>query len=56
MPTIDLFASRINKQLKSFYSFRPDPDCLLVDAFTAYWGDKRFYAFPPFKGEVPQKK
>ena len=47
-PTIDLFASRINHQLKVFYSFRPDPECYGVDAFTVDWHDIQFYAFPPF--------
>ena len=48
VPEVDLFASRVNKQVESFFSFRPDPDCLLVDTFTAYWGGTQFYAFPPF--------
>ena len=47
-PTVDLFASRINCQIAKFYSFRPDPECYGVDAFTANWRDMSFYAFPPF--------
>ena len=47
-PNIDLFATRINTQLDSFCSFRPDPKCLHVDAFTIPWGKLEFYAFPPF--------
>ncbi|XP_057291878.1 uncharacterized protein LOC130614434 [Hydractinia symbiolongicarpus] len=47
-PDIDLFASRINSQLDMFYSYRPDPECQAVDAFTINWHNKIFYAFPPF--------
>ena len=48
MPTIDLFASRINKQLVNYVSFKPDPDAKAVDAFTFTWSNLKFYAFPPF--------
>ena len=47
-PDIDIFASRINSQLKNFISYRPDPECVWVDSFTISWSDKKFYAFPPF--------
>ena len=33
-PCIDLFASRINKQMMPFVSWRPDPDACAVDAFS----------------------
>lgn len=56
-PTIDLFASRLNYQLKPFISWRPDPEAFAVDAFTIDWGTHIFYAFPPFSllGRVLQK-
>ena len=47
-PKIDLFASRLNFQLKPFVSFRPDPEASHVDAFSLNWRDLKFYAFPPF--------
>ena len=47
-PEVDMFASRINKQLPRFYSYRPDPDAELINAFTTHWGGIKFYAFPPF--------
>jgi len=47
-PNIDLFASRLNKQLETFISFRPDPEASHVNAFTLSWDRFRFYAFPPF--------
>jgi len=47
-PSIDLFASRINKKCEFFYSRFPDPDASVVDAFTVSWKNKNFYAFPPF--------
>ena len=48
IPDIDLFASRLNKQLPIFVSYRPDPESIAVDAFTLNWENKKFYAFPPF--------
>ncbi|CAK1586996.1 unnamed protein product [Parnassius mnemosyne] len=47
-PEIDLFASRANAKCRTYVSWRPDPDALLVDAFTIDWKNKYFYAFPPF--------
>ncbi|XP_057336473.1 uncharacterized protein LOC130677723 [Microplitis mediator] len=35
LPSIDLFASRINRKCVRFYSRYPDPDAESVDAFTA---------------------
>ena len=46
--TIDLFASRINKQLSQYVSFKPDPNAIACDAFTLNWSDHMFYCFPPF--------
>ena len=48
VPTVDLFANRLNAQLKSYVSFRPDPGAMAVDAFSLDWGNLKFYAFPPF--------
>ena len=45
---IDLFASRLTRQLKSYVSWRPDPGAIHVDAFTMDWRNLRAYAFPPF--------
>lgn len=47
-PTVDLFASRLNNQTKEFVSYRPDPECVAVNAFTLDWSSLKFYAFPPF--------
>ena len=47
-PTIDLFASRLNFQLKPFVSWMPDPEAGFIDAFTIDWPEYMFYAFPPF--------
>ena len=56
-PQIDLFASRSNAQLINYYSYRPDPGCSGVNAFTISWTFLDFYAFPPFAiiGKVLQK-
>ena len=47
-PDIDLFASRVNKQLDHYISYNCDPDAWAVDAFTVCWKTLKFYAFPPF--------
>ena len=48
-PSIDLFASRLNKKCERYYSWRKDPEALAVDAFTRDWGSEPcFWAFPPF--------
>ncbi len=47
-PSIDLFASRINKQLDCYVSWRPDPGAKFIDAFSQSWHGLFIYAFPPF--------
>jgi len=47
-PDIDLFASRLNYQLKPYASWLPDPEAYCIDAFTIDWSRHIFYAFPPF--------
>ena len=44
---VDLFAAR-HKQLRRFFSFRPDPEAEAVDALAQSWTDIRCYAFPLF--------
>ena len=48
-PTIDLFASRGNNEIKTFYSFYLDPLASGVDAFSFDWSQDIIYAFPPFR-------
>ena len=45
---VDLFASRLSKQLDSYMSWKPDPGALAVDALAQSWTQMRGYAFPPF--------
>jgi len=47
-PNIDLFASRLNYQVKPFISWTPDPEAFAIDAFTVNWKQWLIYAFPPF--------
>ena len=47
-PNIDLFASRINYQIKPFASFRADPESAHVNSYLLCWSKYTFYAFPPF--------
>ena len=48
-PNVDLFASRINKQIQVYYSYTPDPYAIAVDAFSENWKNYNFYAFPPYR-------
>jgi len=45
---IDLFASRLTKQLPTFYSWRPDPEAQGTDAFNQDWSQERGFANPPW--------
>ena len=45
---IDLFASRLTKQLPRFFSWRPDPEAERTDAFSQNWLIVRCYANPPW--------
>ena len=45
---IDLLASRLNCQMKSFISWHPDPKSFAVAAFTENWGRWMIFVFPPF--------
>ncbi|KAL7288497.1 hypothetical protein TKK_0017462 [Trichogramma kaykai] len=47
-PTIDIFASRANTKCEAYFSWRRDPNSVVVDAFTCPWTNLSFYAFPPF--------
>ena len=57
MPEVDMFASRLNKQIECFVSWKPDPEAVAVDAFSVSWRGKYIYAFPPFSlmGRLLQK-
>ena len=48
MPEIDLFASRLNKQLHRYASWMPDPDALYIDAMSISWENQFVNLFPPF--------
>ena len=56
-PDIDMFASRLNKQIQKFISWKPDPDAMAIDAFAIRWSENLIYAFPPFglTGRLVQK-
>ena len=48
LPNVDLFATRINKQLVNYVSWYPEPEALFTDAFSIDWHSFRPYIFPPF--------
>ena len=48
LPTVDLFASRLNHQVEHYVSWKPDPGAMAVDAWGINWAEHWFYAFPPF--------
>ena len=47
-PQVDLFATRLNKQIDKYVSWMPDPYCIAVNAFNFSWKTHKIYAFPPF--------
>lgn len=47
-PDIDLFASRLNRQLENYISWFPDPQAIKSDAFSINWSEFIPYIFPPF--------
>lgn len=48
-PSIDLFASRLNKQVAYFCSWKPDPEAAYFDAFSITWTIFDLcHTFPPF--------
>ena len=56
-PNVDLFASRLNKQLPCFVSWFPELGAIASDAFTLDWKQYSPYIFPPFNlvGKVLNK-
>ena len=47
-PEVDLFASRLNHQLKNYVSWFPDPEAVATDAFSFSWRNLMPYIFSPF--------
>ena len=45
---VDLFVAHHNKQLKRYFSFRPDPQAEGIDALAHLWSNLRPYVFQPF--------
>lgn len=56
-PDIDMFASRLNKQLPKYVSWKQDADAVFVDAFSSSWSEMYMYIFCPFSviGRTLQK-
>ena len=48
MSEIELFASRLNKQLHRYTSWIPDPDALHRDKMSISWENQFVYLLPPF--------
>ena len=53
-PDIDLLASRINRQLKRYMSWHPEPEVMAVNTFSLTWNNNFFYMFLPFHSLVGQ--
>ena len=47
-PDTDLFTSYLNNKLDEYFSWRLDPYCAAVNAFSQSWANLHGYAFPPF--------
>ena len=56
MPELDLFASRLNKQIPTYVSWLPDPGSVAIDAMTIPWSGHYVYCFPPFSMMWPTIK
>jgi len=48
MPEIDMFATRLNKQLERYVSWAPNSGSIAIDAMSTSWRNKYIYIFPPF--------
>ena len=57
-PQVDLFATRLNKQINKYVSWMPDPYCIAVNILNFSWKTHKIYAFPPFNlvGAVISKR
>lgn len=56
-PEIDLFPTRLNKQIDIYCSWHPDPGPRYINAFSCSWTDMYGYINPPFSltGRVVRK-
>ena len=45
---VDLFASNLNQEFHTYYSYKPDPEASVLILLTVAWSSLRIYAFPPF--------
>lgn len=48
IPDVDLFASKANKKLPIYVSWKFDPVAKATDAFSISWNSFNIYMFPPF--------
>ena len=47
-PSIDMFATRLNKKITPYVSWRPDPGAFAINCFSISWKLYNVYCFPPF--------
>ena len=47
-PEADIFASNINYQFHTYFSYKKDPKAKAVDSFRVSWHSLKFFTFPPF--------
>lgn len=52
-PTVDLFATRLNKRFPLYFSPLPDEEALGVDSLSVSWDGLSAYAFPPIPLILP---
>ena len=46
MGQVDMFASKLNNQTTSYVAWRPEPQAMVIDAFTLNWNYSLIYAYP----------
>lgn len=47
-PTVDAFATNLNRQVTRFWSRYPEPEATAVDAFAQEWAKEKAWANPPY--------
>ena len=53
IPDIDMFPSRLNKQLPKYASWMPDPESYIIDCMSTSWENTYIYAFPKLSMRWP---
>lgn len=53
---IGIFASKLNTQLPLYFTYRPDPHALKINAFSTSWKNIKLLFSPDFSSSKSNKK